>query len=1367
MSHIWIISLTLISSVRSLSNISAELSTAQCNAEKRTKLYFSPAIDFRVSLVIESSSKSSNLIASYILKELLTKHLCYQNVTVKVRDNRRDIQDIQQSFRPSKTSCGSLPSRDCFPEAMINLEVWQPIGFPSIKINERSSAYIDDAGPLGPVVTPGFFIPQSVATSFWNRSNLTIDHWRLFELKRYAQQFHSDIDGTSLKTTQCDTKVRCARLLFLANRQYYFLKPVTKYINTTKLWISPRVVMSTSALEQHLQAWKKSPSAPFPLVFDWYPSPVTLKYNLTRLTSSCSDQWRSYGPSCQVFQEKQINKWIWRNLSFYAPYAVSTIRKMTLSQQDYDNLLRKASEADEKVPLLQRYQSIASDWIKDNPHKWQKWLPNIPEKTTLTIAGLFPADPFFRNYGKVARDIFDFVNDRHLADAPFRLYLEVYNVSNDAGSLLYSYNKLNFMCNKSRHLMGIIASTQSDVTIPLVYLSHRYKSVVVSPTVESLSNSNEEASIDYPYFFRTSPDHSDYSKYLVSMFKYFKWRRIALFRQNGLIINKERLSRGLEVVYDMKKEESQLTISKVREALLIADRKHRARILVVNYKRNGTALFMCAAAKLNMTPDRGYVWIFPPWMNGQFDQSFLNCSTQCGCSENEMFALKTFFVLSPHLPANIRSKDSLRNHFRKLLLLAGNTAPQMRNSFIVKYTYDAVMTYAEALKKLIGKGEGDVKKYITGEKQWAKYLRLLSSVRFLGSPGNFSYTTKNIRSSKSWILYQLTSGKQQGFNGFMCLKWEAKNNSVKNLQPEKIFLYVNAFPDGKIPTDGSLGEKCAWPLFAGKLNNDCDYSRDVSVALIAVGSVLLVVIIFLTFYFFTRWYIKHVNARCPQPFSELLEYLKDCIIPRTAVIVQYPLGEGAFGAVYYGEMKIDNVWTGVAAKVLREGATSDERREFLLEAIKMRGFNHPNVMTVIGVVIESPNYVANVMEFMLLGDLRKYLLLRHHVAKNSPDHEDICPNTLTNMALDIARGLEYLQQNRFVHRDLACRNCLVDKQRRIKIGDFGMTRLVDDAKGYYRFDRPGILPVRWMAPESIQSGIFNFFTDVWSYGVVLYEIVTFGNQPYRGKTNEEVIESVKRCTDPLYSYLVKPEERIPGLYDIMLSCWSYRAEERPEICFVIQRLEVNPDWVRPCLDEEPPHAGDSQHRGPGTDRNLFDLPIPRGPRGGGAMSGMAGTCNNDRTRVASGNRVSTDMRHCDSVGRVNNLTSSSFTNNFVSRFGFFRDNSSSKWYSGGSNSNPTRHTCSSEFLSFSRHHSGDQEISTVSDPHGYQMEYDPLVLTSTARTFAANSCNSGYGGMPNEVHLHRDGERCSSSGGQRDDDDLDADQQTLLKLSRT
>lgn len=147
---------------------------------------------------------------------------------------------------------------------------------------------------------------------------------------------------------------------------------------------------------------------------------------------------------------------------------------------------------------------------------------------------------------------------------------------------------------------------------------------------------------------------------------------------------------------------------------------------------------------------------------------------------------------------------------------------------------------------------------------------------------------------------------------------------------------------------------------------------------------------------------------------------------------------------------------------------------------------------------------------MLYGDLKTYLLARRHLVKNKnvDESEEVSPKRLTNMALDVARGLSYLAEMKFVHRDIACRNCLVNAQRNVKIGDFGMTRAMFD-NDYYKFTRKGMLPVRWMSPESLALGVFTPSSDVWSYGVLLYEIITFGSFPFQGKSNIQVLELVK------------------------------------------------------------------------------------------------------------------------------------------------------------------------------------------------------------------------------------------------------------------
>lgn len=236
-------------------------------------------------------------------------------------------------------------------------------------------------------------------------------------------------------------------------------------------------------------------------------------------------------------------------------------------------------------------------------------------------------------------------------------------------------------------------------------------------------------------------------------------------------------------------------------------------------------------------------------------------------------------------------------------------------------------------------------------------------------------------------------------------------------------------------------------------------------------------------------------------------------IDRKCVIINRKLGEGAFGTVYGGEANLpDSGWTAVAVKTLKIGSNAEEKLDFLSEAEAMKRFDHKNIVRLLGVCTkEEPVYT--IMEFMLYGDLKTYLLARRHLAKNqkSEESEDISSKRLTNMALDVARGLSYLADLKFVHRDIASRNCLINAQRNVKIGDFGMTRAMFD-NDYYKFTRKGMLPVRWMSPESLSLGVFTPATDVWSYGVLLYEIMTFGSFPFQGKSNIEVLSLVKEGT---------------------------------------------------------------------------------------------------------------------------------------------------------------------------------------------------------------------------------------------------------------
>uniref|UniRef100_A0A336M6T9 Tyrosine-protein kinase receptor n=1 Tax=Culicoides sonorensis TaxID=179676 RepID=A0A336M6T9_CULSO len=223
-------------------------------------------------------------------------------------------------------------------------------------------------------------------------------------------------------------------------------------------------------------------------------------------------------------------------------------------------------------------------------------------------------------------------------------------------------------------------------------------------------------------------------------------------------------------------------------------------------------------------------------------------------------------------------------------------------------------------------------------------------------------------------------------------------------------------------------------------------------------------------------------------------------VPREKIIQLQELGQGSFGMVYEGIIKDLNKpgeELKCAIKTVNENATDRERINFLKEASVMKGFDTHHVVKLLG-VCSSGQPTLVVMELMGNGDLKGYLR-SHRPDRDSLDGPAPQPPSLRRvyqMAIEIADGMAYLAFKKFVHRDLAARNCMVAEDLTVKIGDFGMTRDIYETD-YYRKGTKGLLPVRWMAPESLKDGVFTSSSDVFSYGVVLWEMATLASQPYQ------------------------------------------------------------------------------------------------------------------------------------------------------------------------------------------------------------------------------------------------------------------------------
>uniref|UniRef100_A0A8C9JGK9 receptor protein-tyrosine kinase n=1 Tax=Panthera tigris altaica TaxID=74533 RepID=A0A8C9JGK9_PANTA len=289
--------------------------------------------------------------------------------------------------------------------------------------------------------------------------------------------------------------------------------------------------------------------------------------------------------------------------------------------------------------------------------------------------------------------------------------------------------------------------------------------------------------------------------------------------------------------------------------------------------------------------------------------------------------------------------------------------------------------------------------------------------------------------------------------------------------------------------------------------------------------------------------------------------------PRNNIEYVRDIGEGAFGRVFQARapgLLPYEPFTMVAVKMLKEEASADMQADFQREAALMAEFDNPNIVKLLGVcAVGKP--MCLLFEYMAYGDLNEFLRSMSPHPVCSLSHSDLsgraqaaspAPPPLSwreqlCIARQVAAGMAYLSERKFVHRDLATRNCLVGENMVVKIADFGLSRNIYSAD-YYKANENDAIPIRWMPPESIFYNRYTTESDVWAYGVVLWEIFSYGLQPYYGMAHEEVIYYVRDG-----HILSRPEDCPLELYNLMRLCWSKLPADRPSfpsIHRILQRM---------------------------------------------------------------------------------------------------------------------------------------------------------------------------------------------------------------------
>ncbi|KAF6109410.1 LCK proto-oncogene, Src family tyrosine kinase [Phyllostomus discolor] len=278
-------------------------------------------------------------------------------------------------------------------------------------------------------------------------------------------------------------------------------------------------------------------------------------------------------------------------------------------------------------------------------------------------------------------------------------------------------------------------------------------------------------------------------------------------------------------------------------------------------------------------------------------------------------------------------------------------------------------------------------------------------------------------------------------------------------------------------------------------------------------------------------------------------------VPRETLKLVERLGAGQFGEVWMGYY---NGHTKVAVKSLKQGSMSPDA--FLAEANLMKQLQHQRLVRLYAVVTQEPIYIITEymengekgLEVPPWGNLGQQLLLLPTGSLvdflKTPAGIKLTINKLLDMAAQIAEGMAFIEARNYIHRDLRAANILVSDTLSCKIADFGLARLIEDNE--YTAREGAKFPIKWTAPEAINYGTFTIKSDVWSFGILLTEIVTHGRIPYPGMTNPEVIQNLERGYR-----MVRPDNCPEELYQIMIQCWKEHPEDRPTFDYLRSVLE--------------------------------------------------------------------------------------------------------------------------------------------------------------------------------------------------------------------
>uniref|UniRef100_A0A7N8XHI0 receptor protein-tyrosine kinase n=1 Tax=Mastacembelus armatus TaxID=205130 RepID=A0A7N8XHI0_9TELE len=428
------------------------------------------------------------------------------------------------------------------------------------------------------------------------------------------------------------------------------------------------------------------------------------------------------------------------------------------------------------------------------------------------------------------------------------------------------------------------------------------------------------------------------------------------------------------------------------------------------------------------------------------------------------------------------------------------------------------------------------------------------------------------------IRYELTYRKKDDnldVTTYIVFILEKNSVQISDLVPGTAYLFrVQA-----LGSDGSPGGSSMEEQFETSSEEHLTQNNTAVIFGAAVGGAAMLFVVVVVLFLRRRKRNPHTRQGPEDTYfssSEQLKPLKTYVDPHTYedpniavlkfateihpnhITKQKVIGAGEFGEVYRGILKVPGrKEVAVAIKTLKPGYTEKQRQDFLSEASIMGQFSHQNIIRLEGVVTKYKHAMI-VTEYMENGALDRYLR----------DHDgEFSSFQLVGMLRGIAAGMKYLSDMSYVHRDLAARNILVNTSLECKVSDFGLSRVLeDDPEGTYTTSG-GKIPIRWTAPEAIAYRKFTSASDVWSFGIVMWEVMAFGERPYWDMSNHEVMKAINEAFR-----LPAPMDCPSAVYQLMLQCWLQDRSKRPrfgDIVSLLDKLLRSPDSLKTIADFDP------------------------------------------------------------------------------------------------------------------------------------------------------------------------------------------------------